>query len=338
MRERTPRKGIDRRDFLKGAAAGAVGIGLSGGAARILLAAEKKKGPAPEMARRRFGRTGIEGSVIVYGGGGLGPAAVSLLEAAFDNGINVFDVAWGYGRGQAEVAIGKFLEKRKVRDKVILTTKASGFRPPRGTAKEVYQALKKAVEASLERMRTDHVDVLFWPHGASDPRQLENDHVRAALRDLRKAKLIRHFGTSSHTNYVRTCEAAIRSGFYEILMPVANLCTQNPEKAVAGEEAPPRRGRRRRGRKPLDTRDMLKLAKKKDVGIIAMKVANPGFLTSKTDDLLSAAFPGASPLSRHQKLYSWLLGQEGVSAVVVGIRSASHLKEAIAVGRAARGD
>ena len=80
---------------------------------------------------------------------------------------------------------------------------------------------------------------------------------------------------------------------------------------------------------------MLKMAKKKKVGIIGMKVANPGFMGADTDALLEKAFPEDEGLSRHQKLYSWMLRDDAVSAVLVGIRSGKHLMEAIAVGNKA---
>ena len=118
-------------------------------------------------------------------------------------------------------------------------------------------------------------------------------------------------------------------GFYEALMPVINICTQHPDDAgdVQGGR------RRRRGRPIEDTRPMLKAAIKRKVGIIGMKVANPGFLGANTQALLDKAFP-RSDLSLHQKAYTWMLQQEGISSVIVGIRNAMHLKQAIEVGKA----
>jgi len=113
-------------------------------------------------------------------------------------------------------------------------------------------------------------------------------------------------------------------------MPVINICTQNKDKA--GDVVP---GRRRRGRSMEDTRAMLDKAKKKKVGIIGMKVANPGFLGADTDALLEEAFPEEDGFSKHQKLYAWMLRHEAVASVLVGIRSANHLMEAIAVGNKA---
>jgi aryl-alcohol dehydrogenase-like predicted oxidoreductase len=176
-------------------------------------------------------------------------------------------------------------------------------------------------------MKTEYVDIFYWPHGATNLQGTKIPACRDALRELKQEGLIRHIGTSSHTNYAKLSEDAIEEGFYEVLMPVINICTQNPDKA-----GPAPQGRRRRGRSIEDTTRILPAAKRKKVGIVGMKVANPGFLGSNTDLLLSGEYPADSPLSRHQKLYSWMLREESLASVIVGIRSVKHLQEAIAVG------
>lgn len=321
--------GLDRREFLKTATAGAVGLGLTGMTARTLMAGE----PADRVKTRPLGKTGMSVAVIGYGCGGTNPAHLPLLQTAYENGITLFDTAWGYGRGQSEVAIGQFVATLRDRESIHIVTKASGWSPPRGSAKEVYEALKERLTESLKKLQSEYVDLFYWPHGASSPDATRSKACREALLKLKEEKLIRHVGTSSHTNYAKTCEAAVEDGFYEALMPVINICTQNPDKAGAVQ---PRGGRRRRrGRELEDTRPMLKAAIKKKVGIIGMKVANGGYLGANTDELLAKAFPKETGLSRHQKLYSWMLQQKGVASVIVGIRQATHLKEAIAVGKLA---
>lgn len=323
--------GLDRREFLKTATAGAVGLGLVGVSARRSWAqgAEGKQ-PAARVKTRPLGKTGMNVSVIGYGCGGATPQHLPLLQAAFENGITLFDTAWGYGGGRSEAAVGKFVETLKDRESVQIVTKSSGWSPPRGSSKEVYEALKGRLTESLKRMKSDYVDLFYWPHGASSPEATRNEACKEALLKLKQEKLIRHVGTSSHSNYARTCGAAIEDGFYEALMPVINICTQNPDQA--GAVAPRGGRRRRRGRDIEDTRAMLKAAAGKKVGIIGMKVANGGFLGANADQLLADAFPQENGLSRHQKLYTWMLRQEGISAVLVGIRDVRHLKEAIEVG------
>jgi len=315
--------GLDRREFLKTATAGAVGLGLTGITARSLMADEGK--PADRVKTRPLGKTGMTVAVIGYGCGGLNPQHLPLLQTAYENGITLFDTAWGYQRGQSEVAVGQFVDTLKDRESIHIVTKASGWRPPRGSTKEVYDALKDRLTESLQRLKSEYVDLFYWPHGANSPDATRNKACREALLMLKEEKLIRHVGTSSHSNYAKTCEAAVNDGFYEALMPVINISTQNPDEA----------GGVKKGRPVEDTRPMLKAAIRKKVGIIGMKVANFRFLGGNTKDLLNRAFPQESRLSLHQKAYTWMLEQEGISAVVVGITSATHLKQAIEVGKLA---
>ena len=328
MSQADSERGLDRRRFIQGVGAGVAGLAITG-AAREARADEKK--PADDKVKRRpLGKTGIQASVMIYGCGGTRPEHLPLLKAAHKKGVNTFDVAWGYQKGQAEVAVGQFLKTLKDRSSVHIITKTTGFQP-RGSAQDVYKALKAGMMKSLERLQTPYVDVLYCPHGASNPGQFANKALEDALLKLKEEKLVKHVGASSHTNYRRVGEAAVEKSWCEVFMPVANICTQNVAQAGSLPS-----GKRRRRAGLEDTRQMLAIAKKKQVGLVAMKVANGSYLSTKTDALLAKAFPADSKLSRHQKLYTYMLGQPGVSAVVVGIRSVLHLKEMLAVGAAVK--
>jgi aryl-alcohol dehydrogenase-like predicted oxidoreductase len=156
---------------------------------------------------RQFGRTGWRVSEIGFGGariGGLlaqdGGRATSLrtLEAACDAGINFYDTADIYSQGESEILIGKAF--RKKRDKVFISTKGGYCLPGRmkliqfikpfakpiaraiglrrsavpaalsGTVSQDFSPghLRKAVEASLRRLHSDHID-LYQIH--SPPRE-----------------------------------------------------------------------------------------------------------------------------------------------------------------------
>lgn len=320
-------QGVDRRTFLAGVVATGVGVGLAG-TLPGWRPAEAADAPKDLVKKGTLGRTGLPVSRMVFGAGGLRSEDSRLLQAAFDRGVTTIDTAWGYGNGQSEVAVGGFLKGCKDREKVVVITKASGFRPAGDSTKAVFEDLKVKVEESLKRMNTEYVDVFLCPHGASDPANVRNDRMKEVLTKLKEAKLVRHLGFSSHTNTVSTCTAAIEDGFYDVVLTVINVCTQNAEKAgqLAGKDG--------KGRPVEDTRELVKAAQKKNVGLLAMKVANGGYLTPATDDLLAKEFPADSPLSRAQKLYTYGLRQEGVSAVLAGLRSVQHLQEAVAVGSA----
>jgi aryl-alcohol dehydrogenase-like predicted oxidoreductase len=323
------RDDLGRRTFLKGVAAGAVGLGLAGAFPRDVLGEEETAPAGGTMKTRVLGRTKVPVSVVAYGGGGLTPDAVRLLQVAVEKGVNFIDVAHSYGGGKAEEAVGAFLQGYAHRDKLFINTKLSSFTNPQGSAKQVYDQFEERVRTSLERMKTDYLDLVMWPHGAQDLDFLKHEAARDALRKLQEKGLVRFFGTSSHQNYTAVCEAVVDDGFYDVFLTVINICTQN--QAEAGQ-AQPGRGGRQRGRPIEDTTALLKKAKAKNVGVMAMKVANGGYLGSGTDALLAKAFPGESALSRHQKLYRYALDQAGVCVDVVGIRSALHLKEAIELG------
>jgi aryl-alcohol dehydrogenase-like predicted oxidoreductase len=183
---------------------------------------------------RQFGKTGWRVSEIGFGGariGGLlaedGGRAASLrtLEAACDAGINFYDTADMYSQGESEILIGKAF--RKKRDKVFIATKGGYCLPGRkkliqlikpfakpivraiglrrsavpaalsGTVSQDFSPghLRKAVEASLRRLHSDHID-LYQIH--SPPREeLRGARLQDALGLLARFKAegkIREYG------------------------------------------------------------------------------------------------------------------------------------------------
>lgn len=317
---------VPRRTFLQGVAAGALGLGLAGALPRDLRA-EESSDASGGVKTRVLGRTKVPVSVIGYGGGALGPDSVRLLQVAVEKGITLIDVAQSYGGGRAEEAVGTFLASYPHRERLFVSTKASKFRRPSGSAAEIYTALEANLTESLQRLKSDYLDLFMWPHGAQNVGFLQDEAVRDALRKLRDKERIRFFGMSSHNNYRAVCEAVVEDGFYDVFLTVINACTLNAD--AAGQ---PPQVRRQPGRPAEDMASVVKKAMAKDIGVLAMKAANPGYLSSETDTLLGRAFPADSPLSRHQKLFRYVLQPEGAHASLVGIRNVTHLKEAVEVG------
>ena len=193
------------------------------------------------MRYRQFGKTGWRVSEIGFGGariGGLlaqdGGRATSLktLEAACDAGINFFDTADMYSQGESEILVGKAF--RNKRDKVFIATKG-GYCLPRQKrliqlikpfAKPIVRALglrrsavpaslsgtvsqdfspgylREAVEASLRRLQSDHID-LYQLH--SPPREeLTGSRLQDALGLLGRLKTegkIREYGIALDSVY-----------------------------------------------------------------------------------------------------------------------------------------
>jgi len=113
------------------------------------------------MERRRLGRTGLEVSVLGFGGSEIGferaePGTVQrLLDEALDAGLNVIDTAECYG--DSESLIGRAVAGRR-RDYHLLT-KCDHYD---GSGRDDWHpaSLEKSIARSLERLRTDHVDLL----------------------------------------------------------------------------------------------------------------------------------------------------------------------------------
>ena len=115
------------------------------------------------MKYRKLGDSDLEvseislGSWLTYGVGVEADAARACLEEAFDQGINFIDTANVYGRGAAESFLGDALQGR-ARDSYVLATKL--FFPMSDADRGLSRAqVEKQLDASLQRLRTDHVDL-----------------------------------------------------------------------------------------------------------------------------------------------------------------------------------
>jgi len=165
-----------------------------------------------EMEYRSFGRTGMRVSVVGLGCGGFGgigsvpelfgkgedkASAFALMDRAWDAGINYFDTADSYGGGLSETIIGDWLKERRVRDRLVLSTKvfyaiAEGPNDRSLSRRHIMQA----VEGSLRRLQTDYLDlyVIMEP----DP-STPIEETLEAMNDLMHAGKIRHIGASNIT-------------------------------------------------------------------------------------------------------------------------------------------
>ncbi|MEV6310845.1 aldo/keto reductase [Streptomyces sp. NPDC051840] len=152
------------------------------------------------MKYRTLGRTGIKVSPYCLGAmmfGAVGNPdhedSVRIIHKALDAGINFVDTADAYSRGESEEIVGKALKGR--RDHVVLATKAHlpmGDDPnQRGNSR---RWIVRALEDSLRRLGTDHVD-LFQMH-RPDP-DTDVEETLSALTDLVRAGKVRAIGSST---------------------------------------------------------------------------------------------------------------------------------------------
>ncbi len=149
------------------------------------------------MNFRKLGASDIEvseislGSWLTYSGGVQREQAKACVEAAFDAGINFIDTANVYGRGAAESLLGEVLAGHE-RSSYVLATKV--FFPMSDSDRGLSSAqIHKQIDASLERLQTDYVD-LYQCHRYDEHTPLEE--TMAALGEVVAAGKARHIGFS----------------------------------------------------------------------------------------------------------------------------------------------
>ncbi len=152
-----------------------------------------------DMRLRPLGSSRIEVPVVGIGCNNFGgrideQRSARVIQAALDEGVAFFDTADIYGAGRSEEIIGRALEGR--RDAAIIATKFGG---PMGSAERgggSRRWITEAVEDSLRRLRTDHID-LYQHHFYDEAVPLEE--TLSALNDLVDAGKVRAFGCSNYT-------------------------------------------------------------------------------------------------------------------------------------------
>jgi len=154
------------------------------------------------MKKRKLGSSNLEVSSVGLGCMGMsvsyGPPAdkqkmISLIRTAVERGITFFDTAEGYGPFTNEELLGEALAP--VRDQVVIATKFGfKFEGDKQSGTDSRPAhIKEVAEASLKRLKTDHID-LFYQHRVDPAVPIEE--VAGAVKDLIQEGKVKHFGLS----------------------------------------------------------------------------------------------------------------------------------------------
>jgi aryl-alcohol dehydrogenase-like predicted oxidoreductase len=211
------------------------------------------------MEKRLLGRTGLEVSVISFGamtiGGVFGPVddneSIRALHAAVDNGINFIDTSDAYGVGHSEEVIGKFLNERQDRDRILICTKGGNNMVLR-QLNFTPEYIQNCVESSLKRLGVEAFD-LYLLHNPKVENMNNGDSFDLLDGFVAQGK-IKHWGVSLNT--VEECEVAVTNGRPEVFQMEYNLLER-------------------------DTEAVFKRAKEADVGIISRVPLKRGFLTGR---------------------------------------------------------
>ena len=222
------------------------------------------------MQQRQLGRSGIHVAPLAFGGNVFGWTAdqgmsFRLLDAFVAGGFNLIDTAdvysrWasGHAGGESETIIGNWLKARGGRDRVVIATKLGS---DMGDGKKGLSPgyMVRAVEDSLSRLQTDHID-LYQSH-RDDP-ETPMDQVLETYQRLIQQGKVRAIGASNFTA-ARLAEAMATSRRlnlprYETLQPLYNLADRA---AFENELAP--------------------LCLREQIGVIPYYSLASGFLTGK---------------------------------------------------------
>lgn len=273
---------------------------------------EREKPAKSAIPRRPLGKTGVQVSALVLGGfvamkepptAKFDPA--ELANAALDAGINYFDTAPAYGNGQSERNFGQVLATR--RKEVFLATK---------TGSRSYEGAMRDVEASLKRLRTDHLDLL-QVHGTKADEDFAKwdkpDGVLKALYKLRDEKVTRFIGVTGH----ESAEAMRRA--IELFDFDTVLTTFNPTA-------------RRRSYQQV----VIPAAHSKKMGILAIKVMGGGYGSLAIGNPIKndgvSYHDEASGQAEAELLIRYVLGLP-ICAAVVGMGSLEQLRLNVAAAR-----
>lgn len=285
-----------------------------------------------------LGRTGVQVSELCFGtmsfGGDADRAESRRMYAACrEAGIDFFDCANVYSEGRAEEILGELMAGE--RDQLIITSKcvqATGPGPnQRGASR---RNIRLAVEASLRRLGTDRLDVLFMHHwdDTADPEQ-----TLRALDDLVSSGTVLYLGASNYAAWqiARALGVSERRGWarFDVLQPMYNLVKRQAEveilplaraEGLAVISYSPIGGGLLSGKYRPETRP--------DAGRI---VDNPMYAKRYASDWMvetAAAFTGmAERLGVHpvSLAVAWVAAHPAVTCPIIGARSLEQLQPSL---------
>ncbi len=257
----------------------------------------------------------------------------SVLDRAYERGVNLLDTAAVYGEGASEEVIGRWLRDRGARDRFVVATKVTG-----GLTRD---HIRQSVEASLKRLGTDRIDLLQAHEWDA---QTPLDETLAAFDDLVRRGAVRFCGCSNWEpgHLEEALSLATNNGWsrLESVQPIYNLVDRQVEEGL------------------------LAFCGKYGLGAITYSPLGAGFLTGKYRQ--GGAVPNGTRFDvkpAHQDVYftdhgfrvmealralagqfdvpmaglalGWVLGRPGVTSVLIGGRQPRHVDQAFEAAEAA---
>lgn len=283
------------------------------------------------MEYRTLGKTDLSVSSIGLGCVTFGreidaDTALGVMDHAVEKGITLFDTAEAYAAGTSETVVGEWVKSRGSRDQIVLATKVAGTLTK--------DRILKSVDESLKRLNVDAVD-LFQTHNWSDDAPF--DETMEALNILVEQGKTRYVGCSNYeaSHVEQSLSLSLNNGTarLESVQPNYNLVTRDIEAKL------------------------MPICERETIGVISYSPLGAGFLTGKYRK--DGPIPEGTRfdvIPDHQDIYfsddnfrkvealrgiseetgrsiielalAWVIGQPGVTSVLVGARHTSHIDQA----------
>ncbi len=185
----------ERREFLRRLGFATAALAVGGSMGRSWSA----DGEAARVPTRKFGKHDVRVSALALGGHALRLAsdeeAAKMVDAALELGVTFFDNSWDYHDGESEKLMGRLIEGR--REEVFLMTKVCTHDGAD------YDTAMRMLDESLERLKTDHLDLWQW-HAVATQEQVrkgfDKGGVVEALSEAKADGRVRFVGFTGHTN------------------------------------------------------------------------------------------------------------------------------------------
>ncbi len=294
--------GIDRRTFLQQGGKAAIGLGAFG-VAYAARAASLPAGAPTIQSYVTLGKTGLVISDIGFGSSGC-PSA-DIIRHCYDRGMTYFDTAEmyrseGWGKGEyIEKYVGEALHDK--RDKVVITTKYEA------EATDDRKLIMTKLEESLQRLRTDYVDI-FLNHAVNDLDRVKNPEWFEFVELAKKQGKIRFSGMSGHGGNLQECiEYALDHDLVDVILSSHNFGSDPKfyEKFTKQFDWVANQAGIRR---------LYAKAHAKGVGVIAMKTQ----MGAKLNDLSAYDAEGAT---FQEAALRWVLSDPNVDAAIISMTS-----------------
>jgi aryl-alcohol dehydrogenase-like predicted oxidoreductase len=300
------------------------------------------------MRYRTFGRTGLQVSELVFGGGWVGGVLIhqddatklKTLRRAMDAGINWIDTAPSYGKTQSEQALGWLLKEIDaspyLSTKVLLDT---------ARLDDISGQVERSLHESLQRLNRESVDVLLLHNpiepavsaGAVTPEHvLRSGGAADALERMREKGLTRHIGFTALGD-AATCREVVDSGRFDAAQVYYNLLNPSAARAMPKAWA------------GHDFAALIDACKSQGTAVMAIRVFAAGVLATDVRHGREVIVTRATELgteegharavfaalgdaygTRAQTALRFVLTNPDLACAIIGLAEPAHLEEALA--------